>query len=36
MSAITGEYLQSGGFSAQIGDVNPFGRIPIDQTGEES
>ena len=30
------EYLQSGGFSARIGDVNPFGRIPIDQTCVET
>ena len=30
------EYLQSGGFAAQIGDVNPFGRMPIDQTCEET
>ncbi|XP_078679472.1 uncharacterized protein LOC144915103 [Branchiostoma floridae x Branchiostoma belcheri] len=30
------EYLQSGGFSAQIGDQNPFGRIPVDQACEET
>ena len=30
------EYLKSGGFSAQIGDQNTFGRIPIDQACEET
>ncbi|XP_035674790.1 uncharacterized protein LOC118414705 [Branchiostoma floridae] len=29
-------YLNSGGFSVQIGDHNPFGRIPVDQTCEET
>ena len=32
----TYEYVMSGGFSAQIGDQNPFGRIPIDQACEET
>ncbi|CAH1248853.1 Hypp8457 [Branchiostoma lanceolatum] len=30
------DYLKSGGFSVQIGDQNPFGRIPVDQTCEET
>ena len=30
------EYLRSGGFSVQIGEDNPFGRIPVDQTCEET
>ena len=30
------EYLQSGGFSCQIGSKNTFGRIPMDQTIEET
>ena len=29
-------YLRSGGFSVQIGPMNPFGRIPVDQTCEET
>lgn len=29
-------YFRSGGFSVQIGDDNPFGRIPVDQTCEET
>lgn len=29
-------YLRSGGFSVQIGAMNPFGRIPVDQTCEET
>ncbi|XP_035662311.1 uncharacterized protein LOC118406391 [Branchiostoma floridae] len=32
----TFEYLRSGGFSVQIGQDNPFGRIPVDQTCEET
>lgn len=28
------EYLRSGGFTAQLSDNNPFGRVPIDQTIE--
>ena len=30
------EYLRSGGFSVQISEDNPFGRIPVDQTCEET
>ena len=30
------EYFKSGGFSVQIGAENPFGRIPVDQTCEET
>lgn len=30
------QYLRSGGFSVQIGEDNPFGRIPVDQTCEET
>lgn len=30
------EFLKSGGFSVQIGDQNPFGRVPVDQTCEET
>jgi len=30
------EYLRSGGFSVQIGEDNPSGRIPVDQTCEET
>lgn len=30
------EYLRSEGFSVQIGEDNPFGRIPVDQTYEET
>ena len=29
-------YLRSGGFSVQIGTTNTFGRIPVDQTCEET
>ena len=29
-------YLMDGGFSVQIGDTNPFGRIPVDQAVEET
>ena len=29
-------YLRAGGFSVQIGNDNPFGRIPVDQTCEET
>ncbi|KAK3748348.1 hypothetical protein QZH41_000090 [Actinostola sp. cb2023] len=29
-------HLASGGFSVQIGENNPFGRIPVDQTCEET
>ena len=28
-------YFRDGGFPVQIGDDNPFGRIPVDQTCEE-
>ena len=30
------EFLKSGGLSVQIGDQNPFGRVPVDQTCEET
>ena len=30
------EYLRSGGFSVQMSEDNPFGRIPVDQTCEET
>ena len=30
------EHLRNGGFSIQIGPDNPFGRIPVDQTIEET
>ena len=30
------EYLRSGGFSVQMIEDNPFGRIPVDQTCEET
>ena len=30
------EFLINGGFSVQIGAENPFGRIPVDQTVEET
>ena len=30
------EHLKNGGFSVQIGPDNPFGRIPVDQTIEET
>ncbi|CAH3164949.1 unnamed protein product, partial [Porites lobata] len=30
------EFLKYGGFSVQIGDQNPFGRVPVDQTCEET
>ena len=42
MSHLEGEhpdvlaYLRSGGFSVQIGAMNTFGRIPVDQTCEET
>jgi hypothetical protein len=29
-------FLESGGFSVQLGSQNPFGRIPVDQTIEET
>ena len=29
-------YFRAGGFSVQIGYDNPFGRIPVDQTVEET
>ena len=29
-------YLKDGGFSVQIGSNNPFGKIPVDQTVEET
>ena len=29
-------YLKSGGFAFQIGEDNPFGRIPVDQACEET
>ncbi|PIK43758.1 hypothetical protein BSL78_19393 [Apostichopus japonicus] len=30
------DYFMKGGFSVQIGSTNPFGRIPVDQTTEET
>ena len=30
------EYLDSGGFVVQIGESNPFGKIPVDQACEET
>ena len=30
------EYFMQGGFSVQLGGKNPFGRIPVDQTIEET
>ncbi|KAL9979552.1 hypothetical protein ACROYT_G017230 [Oculina patagonica] len=30
------EYFKSGGFSVQVGDQNPFGKIPVDQACEET
>ena len=30
------EYMQSGGFAVQIGEHNPFGKIPVDQACEET
>ena len=30
------KYLNNGGCSVQIGATNPFGRIPVDQTTEET
>ena len=30
------DHFQHGGFSVQLGDHNPFGRIPVDQTIEET
>jgi len=30
------DYLREGGFSVQIGTHNPFGRIPVDQTVQET
>ena len=30
------EYLESGGFAVQIGESNPFGKIPVDQACEET
>ena len=32
----TYDHLKNGGFSVQIGSSNPFGRIPVDQTIEET
>ena len=29
-------YLMSGGFSVQVGADNPFGKVPVDQTCEET
>ncbi|KAG1659185.1 hypothetical protein GQR58_022660 [Nymphon striatum] len=29
-------FLESGGFAVQLGSQNPFGRIPVDQTVEET
>ena len=29
-------YIMTGGFSVQLGSFNPFGRIPVDQTIEET
>ena len=29
-------YLKSGGFAVQIGEDNPFGKIPVDQACEET
>jgi len=29
-------HFMNGGFSVQIGSKNPFGRIPVDQTIEET
>lgn len=30
------KYLKSGGFSVQIGEGNPFGKVPVDQASEET
>ena len=30
------KYLKSGGFSVQIGEDNPFGKVPVDQACEET
>ena len=30
------EHMQSGGFAVQIGEHNPFGKIPVDQACEET
>jgi len=30
------KYLRSGGFSVQIGEGNPFGKVPVDQACEET
>ena len=30
------EYLKTGGFSVQMGDQHPFGRILVDQTCKET
>ena len=30
------DHFMHGGFSVQIGEKNPFGRIPVDQTIEET
>ena len=29
-------YLRSGGFSVQIGSMNTFGRIPVNETCQET
>ena len=30
------KYVRSGGLSVQLGNSNPFGRVPVDQTCEET
>ena len=30
------KYLKSGGFSVQIGEGNPFGKVPVHQAREET
>ena len=30
------KYMQSDGFAVQIGEHNPFGKIPVDQACEET
>ena len=30
------KYVSSGGLSVQLSDSNPFGRVPVDQTCEET
>ena len=29
-------YMKSGGFAVQVGEDNPFGKIPVDQACEET